>query len=241
VSTEAQVAQVMAPFVDRHPEFVRVGRSFVRSPVRHLQTGFELQRQASKGSVYPIWFAGITFGPPPHFGVGVGQAVQRAVGYLGDPDIQERLLTELEDANVAFLDRFASLDLLLEPEAVGYTGLPMMRFIRALILAALGRLGEADELLVADINHRQAIYDHVATRKTGIKPGSKAWRSEMEDQRVRASFISELRHVHSPIAQGDKAGLAIVLHDWERRGSVARKIEHLWEPSPFPFELGAGD
>ena len=135
VSTEAQVAQLVAPFLDRHPEFVRVGRSLVRPPAHHLQTGFDLQRQASKGSVYPIWFAGITFGPPPHFGVGVGQAVQRAVGHLGDPDIRERLLMELEVANVAFLDRFTSLDLLLEPEAVGYTGLPMMRFIRALILA----------------------------------------------------------------------------------------------------------
>lgn len=241
MSTEAQVAQIMAPFLERHPDFVRVGRSFLRPPVRHLQAGFELQRPAYKGGVYPIWFAGITFGPPPHFGVGLGQAVQRAVGYLDDAGIQERLLAELELANVTILDRVTSLEVLLEPEAIGYTGLPMVRFVRALILAALGRLEEADELLLADISYRQAGYDQTVAQKTHIKPGSKAWRREMDGRQVKASLIAELRLVHAPIARRDKAGLAHVLHDWERRGSVARKIGHLWEPSPFAFERGAGD
>ena len=241
MSTEAQVARLFVPFLERHPEFIRVGRTILRRPVGNLVLGFELQRRAYKGSVYPLWGAGIAFGPPPDFGGGIGQAVQRAIGYLGDPGIEERLLSELDLANTAFLDRVTSLEVLLEPEAIGYTGLPMMRHVRALVLAALGRLEEADELLEADICHRQALDERAVARKSNSRPDSMASRREMEGRQMNAAFLGELRLVHAPIAQRDKAGLATVLHDWERRGRGARKIEHLWEPSPFPFELGAGD
>lgn len=35
----------------------------------------------------------------------------------------------------------------------------------------------------------------------------------------------------------DRAGLVRLLHEWERQSVRTLKIEHLWEPTPFPIEL----
>jgi hypothetical protein len=37
--------------------------------------------------------------------------------------------------------------------------------------------------------------------------------------------------------KGDRAGLARLLHSWEAETVKNFKIEHLWEPTPFPLEL----
>jgi hypothetical protein len=37
----------------------------------------------------------------------------------------------------------------------------------------------------------------------------------------------------------DRQGVATLLREWERGTATAWKIEHLWEPTAFPFEPGA--
>lgn len=39
------------------------------------------------------------------------------------------------------------------------------------------------------------------------------------------------------LAENDRTGLARVLHEWEAYTVKSFKIEHLWEPTPFPLEL----
>lgn len=48
-----------------------------------------------------------------------------------------------------------------------------------------------------------------------------------------ASYLSGL---WDAIDRGDIAGVAGLLHDWERRRVEDAGIAHLWAPSPFPFE-----
>ncbi|MEZ5849036.1 MAG: hypothetical protein R3D68_00105 [Hyphomicrobiaceae bacterium] len=38
-------------------------------------------------------------------------------------------------------------------------------------------------------------------------------------------------------AADDRAGIARLLHEWEAATVKNLKIEHLWQPTPFPLEL----
>jgi len=35
---------------------------------------------------------------------------------------------------------------------------------------------------------------------------------------------------------GDYAGIAALLHEWEAITARNFRVEHIWEPTPFPFE-----
>jgi hypothetical protein len=45
-----------------------------------------------------------------------------------------------------------------------------------------------------------------------------------------------LREVCAKLAEDDRAGLARLPHEWEVHTVKNFKIEHLWEPTPFPLE-----
>ena len=241
MSTVAQVARLVEPFLARHPEFVRIGRTLERRPVGHLSVGFDIRRTAYKGHISPMWGAGITFGPPPHFGGGIGRTLDRADGYLDAPDLQARLLDELELANETILQRFTSLEALVELEMAVHPSFAMIRFIKAALLAGVGRLAEADTLLAADIEYRIREGERFDPLYAKLRTGSKAWHSRQEEVKNRRVFIGHLKHLHGFIERRDLAGLAALLHDWEAQGIAARKMTDHWQRSPFPFELGGGD
>jgi len=56
------------------------------------------------------------------------------------------------------------------------------------------------------------------------------------DDDDRAHF-RRLRELYSLVMKDDRAGLARLLHSWEAETVKNFKIEHLWEPTPFPLEL----
>ena len=240
MSTEAQVAWLVEPFLARHPEFVRVGRTLERRPMGHLSVGFDICRTAYKGHISPIWGAGITFGPPPHFGGGIGRTLDRAVGFVDAPDLQDRLLDALELANETILQRFTSLEALVELEMAVHPSFEMIRFLKAVLLAGVGRLEAADNLLAADIEYRIREGERFDPLYARLRTGSKAWHHRQEEVKKRGLFIGHLKYLHGFIERRDLVGLAALLHDWEAQGVAARKMADHWQPSPFPFELGRG-
>jgi hypothetical protein len=56
------------------------------------------------------------------------------------------------------------------------------------------------------------------------------------DDEDRAKF-RRLRELCTLLAKDDRPGLAALLHAWETETVKTFKIEHLWEPTPFPLEL----
>ncbi len=46
-----------------------------------------------------------------------------------------------------------------------------------------------------------------------------------------------LRELCAKLAEDDRTGLARLLHEWEAYTVKNFKIEHLWEPTPFPLEM----
>jgi hypothetical protein len=39
------------------------------------------------------------------------------------------------------------------------------------------------------------------------------------------------------LEKDDRAGMARMLHEWEAETVRLMKLDHLWEPSPFPLEM----
>ena len=56
------------------------------------------------------------------------------------------------------------------------------------------------------------------------------------DEDGKAKF-RRLRELCAKLAEDDRAGLARLLHEWEAYTVKNFKIEHLWEPTPFPLEM----
>ncbi|QDZ00130.2 hypothetical protein FQ775_06900 [Nitratireductor mangrovi] len=48
--------------------------------------------------------------------------------------------------------------------------------------------------------------------------------------------FSKTQSLVSLLEKHDHAGIAALLHEWEAITAKNFKIEHLWEPTPFPFE-----
>ncbi len=53
-------------------------------------------------------------------------------------------------------------------------------------------------------------------------------------------MLSELKRLSVLAAAGDRIGVGALLREWEIEMIKWWGIEDLWEPTPFPVELGAG-
>jgi len=64
---------------------------------------------------------------------------------------------------------------------------------------------------------------------------------EEASETIRAEF-SHMAELSSRILAGDRKSLVALLHDWEAATVRHFKMEHIWEPTPFPIEtLGLVD
>ena len=55
-----------------------------------------------------------------------------------------------------------------------------------------------------------------------------------------SDLIQLPKQICGRLAGNETAGIASLLHEWEATTVRNLKIEHLWEPTPFPLETGCG-
>lgn len=231
MSTERQIAEILAPFLERHPEFIRLRRKVIRVPFDHLRVGFDIQRTAYAGEVQPMWFAGISFGLPPFFAGGVAQVLHNALGYVGRDDLSGRLVTAMEATNSSILEGVRSLEVLPELQWIAQPQQGMRRCDAGLVLAALGRFEEAEALLERDLYYRdKEVTAPAATRNAAAAERAKAAASDY------ALMVGNLRHVHQLVVRRDRPALAALFSEWEAQSVAAKKLQDFWQPTPFPFE-----
>ena len=60
------------------------------------------------------------------------------------------------------------------------------------------------------------------------------------DHEDKAKLL-RLKELCRRLAADDRAGLAALLHEWEAATVKNLKLEHLWQPSPFPLEAMPAD
>ena len=116
----------------------------------------------------------------------------------------------------------------------------MRRGDQGLVLAALGRLREAEDCLGTDLHDRLVGIELQPPVEEWHRVGSKPWQREDEARAHYAKTVANLQRAYDFVARRDRSGLAALLHDWEAQSARFSKIEHLWTPTPFPLELGAG-
>ena len=79
---------------------------------------------------------------------------------------------------------------------------------RVIVEAARGRLDEARQICCGELAN---------------------WPSD-------SGFARRPRMIGARLAEDDIAGAAALLHEWEATTVRNLKIEHLWQPTPFPLE-----
>lgn len=237
MSTAAQVAQLVKPFLDRHPEFALVGRSVVMRPVGHLMRRFFLDRTSSRAYVQPSWSVAATFAPPPKHLTGAGTRLVRGVGYVEDSEVQARLLDEMEEITSEIL---STADIASIP-ALAWRAEPVFGpgpMAIAMPLIAKGAFAEATPYFTEILTRINAAVEHRASAS------SKHRSVDSRPARLDSYLLGRMqesqrgfRTICGLLIAGDPSAIAAQLHEWEAAAVKMHKVEHLWTPSPFPFEI----
>jgi hypothetical protein len=226
MTTAAQIKKMVRPLLARHSDLALVGHRIYVKPVHHFARAVLVCRTSSAHHFDPRWAVLHLFEPRHFFPLSWG-------GFISDPH-QGNWWSEKNDPDVA-----AALVDSIEKQA-----LPWLRTMSTF------------ELYLAFVSQnlfRHHLYDkslseiivHVACGYLGA--ARKIWEKHREDWAIdkphydeddRAQF-RRLRELGACLDADDRPGLARLLHEWEALTVKNFKIEHIWEPTPFPLELQA--
>lgn len=238
MSTAAQVARIVQPFLEQHSDFELVGRSLVMRPVRHVMRRFVIDRTSIKSYIQPSWIVSAMFGPPPKHGGGVGTRLIQGVGRVDRPETQVRLLEEMEllTANVLRggddMDGWPALAWKAEPVfGPGPLAFAMPLIAKGEFAKAIPYVAQTLAEITANVEQRSlAVKKHRSSHSRPARIDAYILGRVLESQRGYNAMLDLLR-------AGDRFAIAALLHEWEAAAVKAEKVEHLWEPSPFPFEV----
>ncbi|GGF72720.1 hypothetical protein GCM10007301_35670 [Azorhizobium oxalatiphilum] len=217
MSTVAQMKNLAAPLLARHPDLAIVGRSIIVRPITHVACGIMLENSSGKVAFTPLAGATYLFGEKAflffnwncHF-----PATKPGIWELGHPDHQSVFIEQAE-VLLPKLRAINSLEAFLaftESPEIDYSWTaPTMT--RLLIQAALGDLPDA-----------RKTYDILRSFKTR-PPGQEG-----------AFFAKLLAGFGPALEEGDRQTIARLLHQWERATVEACKLAPYWQPTPFPIE-----
>jgi hypothetical protein len=224
MTTAAQVKKMVRPLLERNPDLALVGRWIYVKPVHHFARVVLIDRTSSAKHFSPRWavvhlFQARTFFPL-NWGAHLTDARQGhwwSEGYA--PDVANTLVRAIEDQALPWLRTMSTLDLYL-----AFVSQNLFRHhlyddadAQIIMYAACGYLDAA----------RKICEEHLDRWSTD-KPH--------HDDNVRAQF-RRLRELCALLRADDREGLARLLHEWEAITVKNFRIEHLWEPTPFPLEM----
>jgi hypothetical protein len=225
MTTTAQVKKMVRPLLERHADLALVGRWIYVKPVEHFARAVLIDRTAYADEFEPRWAVTHLFEASSFFPLDWGEflannrSTRRGIWRTWDPDVELSLI-----------------------EAIEEQALPQLRAIKTLdhYLAFVSQHLFRHKLF--DWPHRKIIVDvalgHLDAARTIGKENIQLWSTDKAhyDEDDRAEF-RRLRELCACLDNDDYAGLARLLHEWEAITVKNFKIEHLWEPTPFPLEL----
>jgi len=221
MTTAAQVKKLVQPLLDQNPDLAWVGRQIYLKPVHHFARTILIDRFLDPSGFRPLWAVAHLFDVHDTFPLNWSQRLWNPTSstwLIQDPDVG-RLLNETIEVNaLPRLREMKSLDdyLAYTPQ-VGGRNLLVLPTARIIVDVALGNLSEA-----------RRIWESQRELWSVDKPNYRE-----EDK----AMLRRLRHLCALLESDDRAGLARLLHSWEAETVKNFKIEHLWEPTPFPLEL----
>jgi hypothetical protein len=224
MTTTAQVRKLVQPILARNPDLALVGRWIFVKPIHHFARAILIDRSSSADEIVPQWAVMHLFEARTSFFLDWGEFLanersrRRGLWFITQPDIDLALSEAIETQALPRLRAMATLD-----DFLAYlTRIPMGAKMfdwptrRIILDAALGKLQSAKAICdarLADWSTDDPYYDDAAHAQ-----------------------YRRLRELCGCLTEDDRPAIAKLLHDWEALTVKALKIEHLWEPTPFPLE-----
>jgi hypothetical protein len=250
LTTAVEIKRWTKPLLRQRSDLALHERSIYVRPVRHIIYSVFFPGSSDKTDPRTRSYFSVPFSPS--LMIRALWAVSLPVGHSTDEGFQEklaRLITERVDQDRKFMSTIEAFyqmtldDRWTEP-MTGYWELAKYPYFHAPVLAALGRLSEACEVvdrfvtasepkLLAKLKRGE---DQLAKRRNSWL-GKFDIEQATEDLRV----LSELQRLADLATAGDRAGVGALLREWEEKTIRRFGLEFLWQPAPFPVELGEGD
>jgi hypothetical protein len=229
MTTAAQVKKMVQPVLARHADLALVGRWIFVMPICHFARAILIGRTAYADEFEPRWAVVHLFEAQKFFPLDWGELLanersrRRGLWFMSDPDVELSLIEAIEQQALPQLRAIQTLDDYLSFVSRHMFGPKLFDWLQCKIIVdvALGDLDAARSICKKNVQLWSDWSDD---------PGL--------DEDGKAKF-RRLRELCARLAADDRVGIARLLHEWEACTVKSFKIEHLWEPSPFPLEQAA--
>jgi hypothetical protein len=247
MTTSAEIRRWTRPLTERRKDLVLRGRSLVVLPLHHVYRSIFFEGSWDRTYPRPRWSFAPVFCPP---GLPVRTwSAELPVGRSTDEAFADRVLTEFTNkidndlGPVTSVEAFYEMTLEYRPHEAG-AGLWQLASnpeYHACVLAAMGRMAEAHQVAEGCLTRIGAVQEALEEGRALMtrRPHSATGKRVVAYAAFRLALLSELQRLATLAKAADRAGMAALLHEWEEQKVRLWKIEDLWEPTPFPIELGA--
>jgi hypothetical protein len=212
-----QIKTLVRPLLERHSDLEMWGRWIVVRPVCHVFRGILLDRTSGADHTWAKLAVRHLFELQTSIPLDWGEHFPWLD--LSLPEHLEYLIEGIEEVSLPELRPVQTIE-----DLVGYVDRHRARHwlfdmpdTKIVFDAALGNLDEARAIATENIDQ--------------CSSANPQW--DREDRQRMAGLV----RLHDRLIQGDVAGVAHLLHEWEAATVKYNKLESLWEPSPFPLEM----
>lgn len=222
---------LLAPLVERNTDLARIGNVVVLKPIRHVLGGISVEPGNAPERFRPTWFVGHLL--VPHRGSFAEEGIEACGDRRDDwafprPQVEQDLAQALEDSVLPILRGVHELEAMVNLRAA------MLAYdhqnYRIYGLRTAGdfitkiALGQIDVALLWAKNIRTS--GHLDLRR----------KNEPEPSEGEQRYLEWTKGLLALLEEDDRDGMAQLLHAWEAETVRHLKLEHLWEPTPFPLE-----
>jgi hypothetical protein len=223
MTTASQIKKLIKPVIEGHSDLGFADGWIILKPVNHVARGISLDRTGQATRFKPKWSVTHLFDQVPVFPLTLGGELynrQFKLWIWNQPGLQEQLCGAIETEVLPLLREMDTLQKYVtfveQHQDYGWNKRPLRRI---LVEIAMGNFDEA----------RSICRDVISKFTPETFPG------DAEDK----AHFAELKKLCALLADDDRKGLAKMLHAWEAQTVKNLKLEKLWQPTPFPFELQA--
>lgn len=243
MTTIAQVKKWTRPLMAADSRLTLIGRNLVLRPVRHLVRGVFVDQTSDPFRSRLLVYAKPLFAIPSE-GTGFMWSRRESTFRLDEERFESDFL-EICRRGFDDLSRIETIgDFLREADRTSgrlFESMPIhvYKLRHSVVLAALGRIDEARGILAPALTSEEAGYERTldwARATLAKKPRDAVAKVQIEIAEANRRSTSELKPLLALLEAGDRAGVGTLLRRYEEHNARLRKVDHLWEPTPFPVE-----
>jgi hypothetical protein len=221
----------LEPLLRRNSDLAGVGRMALVMPIGHVVRAVSIEPGDAPERFRPVWFVDPLLGPyrslSAHAGV---EASDHRRGYwdFSQPQVGQALAQTLENSVLPLLRAVRDLEAMVNLGALSH---PSSRDGRVYGVRAAREFVLKLALGQVEVARRWA---------EGFRTYSyldRQLRDEPEPNEEDRRYLDWTKRLVALLEKSDLEGMVRMLHEWEAETVRLMKLEHLWEPTPFPLEL----